>query len=164
MNSSGWGVHIDRDTCSSAARLWARRAPRGIRSVMRAAEASLDRLHERVPVVGRRGAEDAVEVQAQVGAGAEAHAVGDLLDAEVAALEQFTREVARARGSTASACSRGLGNLWAVGSDEALEPKGTGPEQRLTGKFFGSRQPGGRARIGTCKQSGAYAGPLADVR
>ena len=37
-----------------------------------------------------------VEVQAQVGARAGPHAVGDLLDAEVAALEQFTREVALA--------------------------------------------------------------------
>src|SRR4029453_15241688 len=59
---------------------------------------SLRRLHERVAVLARRGAEDAVEVQAQVRARAEAHPVGDLLDAEIGTLEQFAREVdARAK-------------------------------------------------------------------
>src|SRR5699024_8369232 len=48
---------------------------------------------EGVPVVVRRGREDAVEVHPQVRAGAQAHLVGDLLDAQIAVLEQLPGQV-----------------------------------------------------------------------
>src|SRR5699024_8572290 len=48
---------------------------------------------EGVPVVVRRGREDAVEVHPQVRAGAQADLVGDLLDAQIAVLEQLPGQV-----------------------------------------------------------------------
>src|SRR5699024_6849027 len=48
---------------------------------------------EGVPVVVRRGREDAMEVHPQVRTGAQTHLVGDLLDAQIAVLEQLPGQV-----------------------------------------------------------------------
>src|SRR5699024_1561446 len=48
---------------------------------------------EGVPVVVRRGREDAMEVHPQVRTGAQTHLVGDLLDAQIAVLEPLAGQV-----------------------------------------------------------------------